>query len=232
MIRREGGGDVRERRDDQTLVDAQSGNRLPQVPEPVEGRTRIEALGPSRRVDPFVDGNLEVVLRAEVLDQCRVDRDLVAQHDLEVLDPGSARHERDVAHDHRRVELVLGVLLRPRGEADRQMSSADSAFVVQLLCLRSDGLRTTTGVGEDVVIADEARQAGGAAGQQLCQSGRVSSGEVDAAVTRVPEMKHSVATAQMGGLLLPLGEDISEFWELFVYNGIRHNSTLTRNCSQ
>ena len=82
------------------------------------------------------------------------------------------------------------------------------------------------------MIANEARQAGGAAGQQLGQPGWVSSGEVDAAVTRVPEMKHSVATAQMGGLLLPLGEDISEFWELFVYNGIRHNSTLTRICSQ
>jgi hypothetical protein len=43
-------------------------------------------------------------------------------------------------------------------------------------------------------------------------------------------MKHGVATAQMGSLLLPLGEDISEFWELFVSNGIRHNSTLTRIC--
>src|SRR5699024_8562165 len=136
----------------------------------------------------------------------------IAQHDLEVLDPGSSRHERDVAHDHRRVELVFGVLLRPRGEADRQMSGADSAFVVELLCLRSDGLRTTTCVGEDVVIANEARQAGGAAGPRLCQPGRASPGEDEAAATPVPETKHSVATAQLGSLHPPIGEAHAELY--------------------
>lgn len=55
------------------------------------------------------------------------------------------------------------------------------------------------------------------------------SGEIDAAITRVPEMEHGVATAQMGSLLFPLGVDIVEFWELIVNNGIWHTSTLTRN---
>src|SRR5699024_12399560 len=95
MIRREGAGDVRKRRDDQALVDAQSRNRLPQVPEPVEGRTRVEAVRPSCRVDPFVDGHLEVVLRAEVLDEGRIDRDVIAQHDLDVRGPGSSGRARE-----------------------------------------------------------------------------------------------------------------------------------------
>lgn len=45
-------------------------------------------------------------------------------------------------------------------------------------------------------------------------------------------MKHGVATTQVGSLLFPLGVDIVEFWELIVNIGIRHNSTLTRNCVQ
>ncbi len=165
-----------------------------------------------------------------MLDECRVDRDLVVEHDLVVFDAGSARHQRDVAHDDGGVELELRILLRPRGETDRQVGGADAAFIVELLGLRPDGFRSTARIGEDVVVTDEAGESGGATGQQLCQAGGVGAGEVDAAVTGVPEMQHGVATAQMGSLLLPLGEDISEFWELFVSNGIRHNSTLTRNC--
>ena len=212
------------------MVDPQAGHALTQIAQTVEGRARVEAVRSAGRVDPFVDGHFEVVFLAEVLDECRVDRDLIVEHDLVVFDAGPARHQRDVAHDDGGVELELRVLLRPRGESDRKVCGADAAFVVELFCLRPDGFRTTARIGEDVVIADETGEAGGATGQQLCEAGWVGAGKIDAAVTGVPEMKHGVATAQMGSLLLPLGEDISEFWELFVFNGIRHNSTLTRNC--
>ena len=212
------------------MVDPQTGHVLPQIAQTVESRARVEAVRSAGRVDPFVDGHVEVVFLAQMLDESGVDRDLVVEHDLVVLDSGPTRHQRDVAHDDGGVELELRVLLRPRSESERQVGGADAAFVVELFCLRPDGFRTPTRVREDVVVADEAGESGGATGQQLCQAGGVGAGEVDAAVTGVPEMKHGVATAQMGSLLLPLGEDISEFWELFVSNGIRHNSTLTRIC--
>ena len=107
------------------------------------------------------------------------------------------------------------------------MSGADAPFIVELLGLRTDGLGPSAGVGEDVVVADQTRQASGPPGQQLRESGRVCSREVDAAIARVPEMQHGVAAAQVGSLLFPLGEDIAELGELIVNNGIRHNSTLT-----
>ncbi|GAA0035344.1 hypothetical protein JCM18882A_28830 [Brevibacterium metallidurans] len=79
------------------------------------------------------------------------------------------------------------------------------------------------------MVADQAREPGGAAGEQLGEARRVRSGEVDAAVARVPEMEHGVATAEVGGLLFPLGERAPELWVLIVNNGIWHSSTLTRN---
>ena len=83
----EGIRDVRERRDDETMIDPQTGHRLREVAEAVERRAGVEAVWSAGGVDPFVDGHFEVVRLGEVVDESRVDRDLVAQHDLEVLDP-------------------------------------------------------------------------------------------------------------------------------------------------
>lgn len=126
-------------------------------------RSRV-ALG---GVHPFVDGDLEVVHLGEVLDQGWVDRDSVTQHDFEVLNARAARNQGDVTHDDGGVELVFGVLLRPRGETDRQVRCPDSTLVVELLGFGPDGFGAATRVSEDFVVSNQAGQTGGSTSQKL-----------------------------------------------------------------
>ena len=158
---------VGERRHHEAVVDAQTGHGLRKVTEAIKRRTRIEAVWSARGIDPFVNGYLEVVDLRQVLDQGGVDHDPVAEHDFEVLDAGTAGNERDMTHHDRCVELVRGVLLHPRGEADRQVCGLNSAFVIELLGLRSDRFRTAACVGEDFVVTNQAGESRGATGQEL-----------------------------------------------------------------
>ena len=200
--------DVGEGRDDQPLVDEQPRDALGERPQALEHRRRVEAVAVPGRLDPFVDVDRHPVMALEVRHKRGVDRDLVVEHDLEVLDPTAAGHELHVP-EHDRGDVLgtgAGLLAVPRGEADGEVGGVDAALIGELLGLLADRAGAPPGVGQQLLVADQARQAGGPAGEQLRQPRGVGAGELDRAVAGIAELEHGVPTADPGSLFLPCSE--------------------------
>ena len=208
LLPAEGGRDVGEGRHDETLVDEQAGDPLGERAEALEHRGGVEAVAVAGRLDPFVDIDRHPVVALEVGHEGRIDRDLVVEHDLEVLDPAAAGHEPHVAeHDGGDVVgAAAGLVAAPGGEADREVRGVDPALTGELLGLLPDRAGATTGVGQQLLVADQARQARGPAGEQLGEPGGMRTGELDRTVAGVAVLEHGVPAADPGSLFLPRRE--------------------------
>ncbi len=128
-----------------------------------------------------------------------VEKRSAPQFELEVATMAS-NCER--AQQHRGPKL--NTVVAPIGDPDAEMDAVDAPSGHQLEPLRCDGRRRDLRTAQRDLVANEVRQQGGLAGNELGKAARVSGRELDSSALRVDEVQQRRAPTQSRQLRAPL----------------------------
>jgi hypothetical protein len=196
------GADLGEGRDDQPGLDGEPLEVRRQAAQPVDDRVRRERPLAAGQGDERLGVEGDVELLVQRIDEGRVEERLAEQLDLEVAAVAS---DRERAQQDRGAVVVTGV--RPGRDADGQVHGVDAAHGGQLEALGRDLAGRQSGGAQREVVADQARQEGRLAGDELGETARVGRAQLDAGTLLVTEVQQGRSAADLAQLLPPDGPD-------------------------
>ena len=138
----------------------------------------------------------------ELVQQHRVDLDLVVEGQVEVVVAGPGRRDRQPPQQHRGGRLEEQLV--PAGQPGGQVAGPDSALLGELAGLAVDRLHPVDGVGPDVRVLEQAGEPAAAGLLEPLQRLGVGAGEVERAGPAVLVVEQRIAATQIGQRVDPL----------------------------
>jgi hypothetical protein len=195
-----GARDVDERRDHESRAHVEPLEVARESAQAVDDGVRLEGAVVVGQGDERLGVELEAELGLEGAREFGVEERRALELDLEVA---AVAADGERAQQHRCAEV--GLLELPLGDAHAEVHGVDAAGGGELEALRGDesgrGLRRAEGE----VVADEAREQRGLAGDELRETARVGGAQFDAGARGVDEVQQRRASAERGEFCAPRG---------------------------
>jgi hypothetical protein len=195
--------DVGERRDHQSRLHVEPVEVRGETPQPIDDRVRFEGsvlLGESHE-------RRGVEFDLELVDEGLGERRVQERRSLELhLEVAAVASNGERPKQHRRAVVDAGVL--PLGDTDSEVDRIDAPRGGQFEALRRDFAGRELGSAKGDVVADEARQEGALARDELGEAARVRRTELDSRAGRVDEVdqrRWPADRGQFGSPLVPHG---------------------------